>query len=510
MAQRRRSNFRRTATAISVLAITTWTCVAQRDTVKPESMRAVFPLKLSQNRRYLVDQKGAPFFIVADSPQGLMGRLTEKEAEDYFADREARGFNTLGWINVACAGHDYPENTYAATPDGIRPFTAFLSGGSDYTFYDLSKPNEAYFVRLDHMLELATKHHFAVFFDPIETIGWLPTLRRNGVQAAYQYGQFLGRRYGRYPNVLWMNGNDFRTWHAGQDGALLEAAKSGLRSFVHTWRSRDDDALVQAVAKGIKAAAPWQLQTLELEPSTSSSFDDPAWKNLIDINGTYTYFPAYLQTLHSYDQQPIAPTFLMESRYEFDHGDIPPDDGTPYNLRKEEYWATLSGGTGQFFGNAEVWPFKSDWREKMDTVGVEQVTYWKNLFLSLSWQDLIPDQEGAILRSGAGSPCDLRSSVAGCDRAVAARSADGSLVVVYIPTSRTIRVNLGVLSQVVHASWFDPSSGTYQAVSGRTFQNSGSQDLTPPGKNRSGDGDWVLVLRGVGRKLPRVPRRAAK
>jgi len=39
---------------------------------------------------------------------------------------------------------------------------------------------------------LATRHHFAVFLDPMETIGWLPTLRRNGVQAAYAYGHFLG------------------------------------------------------------------------------------------------------------------------------------------------------------------------------------------------------------------------------------------------------------------------------------------------------------------------------
>ena len=37
-----------------------------------------------------------------------MGRLTERDAEYYFANREAHGFNTLGWINVKCAGNDYP------------------------------------------------------------------------------------------------------------------------------------------------------------------------------------------------------------------------------------------------------------------------------------------------------------------------------------------------------------------------------------------------------------------
>ena len=69
-----------------------------------------FPLKLSDNHRYLVDQNGKPFLMVGDTPQGLMGRLTEQDAEYYFADREAHGFNTLGWIDVMCAGNDYKTN----------------------------------------------------------------------------------------------------------------------------------------------------------------------------------------------------------------------------------------------------------------------------------------------------------------------------------------------------------------------------------------------------------------
>ena len=82
-----------------------------------------FPLKLSANHRYLVDQKNKPFLIVGDSPQGLMGRLSPDEVEKYFADRQAHGFNTAGWIDVACAGKDFPDNTTAGTYDGILPFT---------------------------------------------------------------------------------------------------------------------------------------------------------------------------------------------------------------------------------------------------------------------------------------------------------------------------------------------------------------------------------------------------
>ncbi len=107
-----------------------------------------YPLKVSGNGRYLVDQNNIPFLIAGDSPQGLIYRLSEAQADSYFADRQAHGFNTVGWIDMTCAGDDYPDNKEGATYDGIRPFTGFVSGGTDFKHYDLSKPNEAYFTPL--------------------------------------------------------------------------------------------------------------------------------------------------------------------------------------------------------------------------------------------------------------------------------------------------------------------------------------------------------------------------
>ena len=104
MRQKWRLNAASAAIVSLLIAVTGPTLFAQQALATRASKPPLFPLKLSENKRYLVDQKGTPFLIVADSPQGIMGRLTEQEAESYFADREAHGFNALGWIDVACAG----------------------------------------------------------------------------------------------------------------------------------------------------------------------------------------------------------------------------------------------------------------------------------------------------------------------------------------------------------------------------------------------------------------------
>jgi len=80
----------------------------------------------------------------------------------------------------------------------------------------------------------------------------------------------------------------------------------------------------------------------------------------------------------------------------------------------------------------------------------------------------------------------------------AAKTSDGSFVVAYMPTQRTITVNMSRLKGPAMASWFDPTSGKFQTIAGGTLQNSGLHQFAPPGKNRDGDGDWVLVLNASG------------
>src|SRR5262245_8031264 len=139
---------------------------------------SVYPLKVSANGRYLVDQNNTPFLITGDSPQALMVNLSEAEADSFFADRQAAGFN-LVWINLLCASYTggRPDGS---TYDGIVPFT---------TPGDLSTPNEAYFSRIDDMLNLAAQHGLVVLLDPAETGSFLSLLLSNGVAKARDYGR---------------------------------------------------------------------------------------------------------------------------------------------------------------------------------------------------------------------------------------------------------------------------------------------------------------------------------
>ncbi len=452
------------------------------------SYRPVYPLKLSENHRYLVDQDNRPFLMVGDSPQCLMGRLTEQDAEKYFADRQIHGFNTAGWVDVACAGKDFPDEKDGRTPDGILPFTGYVTGGTDYTHYDLSKPNEAYFTRLDHIVEIAAAHDVYVFIDPMETSGWLQTLRNNGLKAAYEYGQYLGRRYKKHANVGWISGNDF-----------------------NTWRVPTDDALALAVAKGIKSQAPDQLQTVELNFDTSSSLDDQDWASIISLNGTYTYSATYIQMLHSYNQKPIIPAYLVEAHYDLEQVGTPSDYGTPDVLRREEYWTMLSGGIGQFYGNRYTWTLTPGWDSYSDTLGVTQIAIWRNFFTSIPWQSLVPDQHHETVTAGYGTfgsdevhfepqilAARMDPRVSQSDYATVARTPDGSFVVVYLPTARTITVNMARLRGPATAEWLDPTTGTYQVVSGSPFSNIGIREFTPPGKNAEGQSDWVFLLHSSG------------
>lgn len=433
-------------------------------TYLPGAVRAVvYPIQASANHRFLVDQTGAPFLLMGDSPQAMMVNVSEAEAEDFFADRAAHGFNSA-WVNLLCTTYTGGRPD-ASTYDGIVPFLAILPGTSSY---DLGTPNEAYFAHVDRVLQLAQTYGIQVLLDPIETGGFLQTMLENGTTRCRNYGRFLGARYAGFDNLVWMSGNDFQDW-----------------------RNESSDTVVREVALGIRDLDTRHLQTLELDYLESSSLDDTRWLSLLTLNATYTYHPTYARLRRDYNRPYFLPNFMVEANYEFESLQGPVT--TAPILRKQEYWTMTSGATGQLYGNGYTWPFVNGWQEHLDTPGATQVSYLKTFFDPRPWTTLVPDTTHTVVTSGYGS-YSSGGYVADNDFLTAARSADGSLVVVYTPIVRTFTLDMSKLSAAAHTRWFDPSSGLYSTIAGSPFPNSGPRQFTPPGLNLDGDGGWVLVL----------------
>ena len=412
-----------------------------------------YPVKVGPTGRYLVDQNGVPFLITGDSPQAMIGNLSEAEAELFLSNRRAYGFNTV-WINLLCTTYTGCRDD-GMTFDGVPPFTTLLAN-SPAPYYDLSTPNEDYFARVDRILQLAAQYGFLVILDPAETGGWLDVLRNNGIAASFDYGRFLGQRYAGYDNILWIYGNDYDP-------------------------NPSDDLFVGALASGIRERDTRHLHTLELNRfSTSRDAEQLASVIGVDLDAAYSDVFMVGQVLKAYNRPNSLPTFTVEAGYEFQMA-------STLALRAQEYWVLLSGAAGQLYGNDYTWPFVPGWQDHLDTPGSVQMTYVKALFEPRAWYDLVPDQGHTVVTDGVG----ITDTV---DYATAARTLDGTLVMAYVPSIRPVTVDMSQLSGSVTARWYDPSAGTFAAVAGSPFPNSGLLIFTAPGINADGDQDWVLVL----------------
>ena len=442
---------------------------------------AAFPLTVTPGKRYLEDAEGKPFLIHGDTAWSLIADLTREDAKLYLDDRRARGFNT---ILVSLLEHRFstnaPANAYHEQPfhgqafETIAGLTTLLSAeplkGYGTTlaasFADFTSPNEAYFAHADWVLRRAAEKGFLVLLTPSYVgyrggpDGWYRAMVANGPERLREYGNYLGRRYRDFPNILWVHAGDYDP-------------------------PRKD--LVNAIAEGIAAFDARALHTAHNAPETVAVeyWQGESW---FDVNNVYTYGQVHTAALEQYARPDAMPFFLIESAYENEH------DATEQRLRMQAYQAVFSGASGQVFGNNPIWHFDGPgvfpapvtWREALDSRGAQSMTHLRNLLTTIPWWRLEPDTDHTLLTDGLGAE-DAR--------AVAASTADGALAIVYIPGRREITVDLARLAGPrVEARWYDPADGRFSAVAGSPFSANGPRRLSPETSNGGGFGDWVLVL----------------
>jgi hypothetical protein len=425
-----------------------------------EGSAPVFPLKTADNGRFLVDQKGQPFLVVGDSAWSLIVQPTDAEIDRYLEDRARRGFTAV-IVNLI-------EHKFCTTPPRTRAGLAPFQKPGDF-----AAPNPAYFDFAYRVVKKAGDRGLSVWLFPAYLgygggdEGWFREMKASGRASLRAYGRFVGKRFKDLPNLVWVMGGDFTPDQADQ------------------WT-------VAEIAEGIRAEDPERLMAAHGSPTSGSAvkaFGSPAW---LTVNAVYSYEPALFRPLLAeYHRRPPRPFVLLESVYEGEH------DSKPEQIRRQAYWALLSGACGQFLGNNPIWhfdgpglfPIKTTWQQALDGTGSRDMARLRQAFADLPWHQLAPDEGHAVVRDGHSS---------GTAAALTAATADRRFSVTYIPSTgtepRTLTLDLGQFSGPVTARWYNPADGRSTAIDGGPFPNRATHAFRTPGDNGTKSNDWLLIL----------------
>lgn len=427
--------------------------------------RIAFPLKQSENHRYLTDQNNKPVFLNGDTPWSLGYKASMKEVRDYLQDRKQKGINAL-IIQITPSNLLFDTLTHGDLPNFYNEHV--------FVNRDIAKPNEAYFKHIDSVFALCNEMNFAILLAPLYEgcceDGWKEILDADpqSVDKAFNYGKWVADRYKHLPNIIWIAGGD----HKATPQAI-------------------------ACAKGIAAVDSIRLHTFHGDPGYTSpdGVPDAQW---LTLNMVYTYYPAliserlrqyqvYALFFHLWQKKVAMPVVMGESVYEFER------DETTQFLRRQAYWSLLSGASGHFFGNRDIWRMEKNWKKGLNTPGIHSMEVFGKFVNKIPWHNMEPDWPATLFVSGRGA-FNNGSAPGGDEYATAAFSEEKNIAAIYIPTYRKVGVNMARFSSSVNAKWFDPFNGTYSLAAG-SFLNKGVRYFTPPKQyNSQGFEDWVLIL----------------
>ncbi len=424
---------------------------------------------VSGNGRFLTTEDGKPFFWMADTAWELFHRCDREEANNYLVKRAEQGFNVVQAVALAEIDGLNTPNTYGETP--------LLDN-------DPTKPNENYFLHVDHIIKKADS--LGLYIALLPTWGDKLFKDRWGMgpeifneENARIFGKWIGKRYKDFDNVIWIIGGDRNPRPNTKD--------------VQIWNE---------MAEGIAEAAGGYGQTLmSYHPQPMGEGGSSTWfhkENWLDFNMHQTGHCAnkgtYKHIAHDYGLEPIKPVLDGKPLYE-DHPNCfnakELGHSVPEDIRRIMYWNVFAGACGQTYGCHDVWQmYKLDkepinhplrpWPLALDLPMANQVKHLKNLFLSRPYFTRIPDQ------SIVATPQKEDTG-----HVIATRDGEGSYAMVYFPTGATTELDLSMLNGgTLRLWWYDPRTGSaYEALS---VVKSNSITVVPPS---SGKGqDWVLVI----------------
>ena len=152
------------------------------------AQKVSFPLKFSNNKRYLVDKNDTPFLIKEFSAWGMLQAISEQDEISFLDSLKDEGFNTVLVSIVSNASSQMGGNP--PFWQGVPPFL---------TQWDFSTPNEVYFKHVDKLLKIAEQKGFFAMLVPCYLgyytdagQGWWDEMRgaKNSSEPLRNYGLF--------------------------------------------------------------------------------------------------------------------------------------------------------------------------------------------------------------------------------------------------------------------------------------------------------------------------------
>ena len=444
-------------------------------------------LEVASNGHYIQHKDGTPFLWIGDTGWGMIQQLTREEIDLYLDSRKTLGFNVIQavahWSPHGGGMDRSPDN--APNAYGHRPFTGaekspntseplVVKGGS------LTAPND-YWDHVDYVIEAVKKRNMYLALLPTWGSQLISGTAEYTVDEAKTYGEFIGKRYGNEPNIIWVLGGDTKAQFDGFD----KNQKYSEFDFRAVYR-----AMAEGIVKGAtgqKAAwheknPAWDKVFFTYHPNGDSPYGSAQWFHndaWLDVNGVEVWREindVYRTMLNDYQlKNPIKPSLFLEGSYEY--GSYRHECGwvTPVKVRRQFYQTFFAGGAGHTYGAGPIWSMRGNdgdyncgytWKQALDFPGAIQIAkVGKQFLLDHKWNEWIPNGN---LISGVGEGETLKTAVS---------TKSGDMALVYFSDNSNCRVN-NILTKDVEAYWINPRNGEKKKAT--TFKANESKDMIPP------------------------------
>jgi hypothetical protein len=212
---------------VATLILTTVLMLAGAVSAPAQARRTLPRLKVSDNKRFLVQEDGKPFFYLGDTAWELFHRLTREEAAVYLKVRAEQKFTVIQAVALAEFDGLTEPNAYGSLPlvdlDPTRPAVTPGFDPKNSKQYD-------YWDHVEYTVDEANRQGLYVGLLP-SWGAWLEDGRpgKNKILNAgnaQAYGEFLGKRFGK-KGIIWILGGDrsadqtANTWRAMARGIAI-------------------------------------------------------------------------------------------------------------------------------------------------------------------------------------------------------------------------------------------------------------------------------------------------